>query len=122
MSYRLRTRMLLLLGVASWLALTPATATSQYVTFGGGGYRSLGYQPQYYGGYPAYGYGYSPQPYYGGNPAYGYGGGYPVYRPGTYSNGYAWGGYGRGYSPYAYGAGYPGYGYNPGYGFRRWGG
>ena len=77
MCYRLRTCILFFLGIASWLALVPAAATSQYVTFGAGGYRGYGYQPQYYGGYPAYGYGgygYAPTRYYGGYPAYGYGG------------------------------------------------
>ena len=55
---RLRTCVLLFLGIASWLALAPAAATSQYITFGAGGYRGYGYAPtRYYGGYPAYGYG-----------------------------------------------------------------
>jgi hypothetical protein len=141
MRYRLRTCVLLFLGAASSLTLAPTAATSQYVTLGAGRYQGYGYQPQYYGGYPAYGYGgygYAPPSYYGGYPAYGYGGPYvapgynypkyasiygvpPADRPGAFRNGYVWGGYGRGYPAYGYGGGYPVYGYNDGYAFRRGG-
>ena len=118
-------------GAASWLALVPAAATSQYVTLGAGGYQGYGYQPQYYGGYPAYGYGRygdAPRSYYSGYPAYGYGGPYaapgynyaryatiygssPTYGPGVFRNGYP-----RrlraSYPAYGYSGGYPLYGYN----------
>jgi hypothetical protein len=105
MCHRRRTYLLVSLGAACWLALTPAPAEAQrgraIAQAAGNYYLSGGYRggygyPRYFGGYTtAYGNGY-----YGGLNAWnGYGGGYPVY-------GYNNGGYG-----YGYGGGYPAYGY-----------
>ena len=111
MCYRLRTCVLVLLGVAGGLALTPATAqaqrgriiaqaaVNQYLNGGYGGYPGAFASPRYYGGYTTpYGNGYNNL----GQGVYG-GGGYPLY-------GYNNGGYG-----YSYGGGYPAYAY----GIRR---
>ncbi|HUY37080.1 MAG TPA: hypothetical protein VMV69_30465 [Pirellulales bacterium] len=103
MCHQLRTCVLVFLGVAGWLALSPATAQAQFgrvfalgaaqqylnggYGYGGypGGYGGYGY-PRYYGGYSgAFGNGYGNRfgagyPLYGyNNGGYGYGGGYPAF-------------------------------------------
>jgi hypothetical protein len=112
MCHQIRTCVLIFVGVAGWLALTPATAEAQrgraiaYAASGsylGGGYGYGGYgypgnyaYPRFYGGYTTvYGDGLG----YGGSYMNGYGAAYPVY-------GYNNGGYG-----YGYGGGYPAFGY-----------
>lgn len=116
--HRIRTSVLVSLGVAGWLALAPATAEAQrgraiaqaavnnYLNGAYGGYRGGYGSPRFYGGYTtAYGNGNYGGYYGGGYPVYGYNsggygyGGYPVY-------GYNNGGYG-----YGYGGGFPAYGY-----------
>jgi len=114
MCQRIRTCVLILVGVAGWLALTPATAEAQrgraiaYAAanrYLAGGY---GYGDYGYGGYGyADGYGY---PRYYGGAVYGNGNGlgYPLY------------GYNNGSYGYVYGGGYPAFGYGRGryyYGF-----
>ncbi len=117
MCHRLRTSVLISLGIAGWLALVPATAEAQrgraiaqaavnnYLNGGYGGYRGgyggyrggYGY-PRYYGGYTtAYGNGNYGRSNYGGYPVYGY-------NNGGYGYGYR-GGYPAFGNPAAYGLG-----------------
>jgi hypothetical protein len=124
MNSRLRTCLLVALGVVGWAVFSPAEAdaqrvtvyrpmVSQYLQGGYGGYGGYSYQPQYYGGYsypPQYystyssGYSSSYAPSYG-NAWNGYPGSYPVY------------GYNRGYGTPAYNYSNPTYSY-PAYGYR----
>lgn len=117
MCHRLRTSVLISLGVAGWLALVPAAAEAQrgravaqaainnYLNGAYGGYRGGYGYPRYYGGYTtAYGSG----NYGGAYPVYGYSyGSYPVY---SYSYGYPVYGYNNGGYGYGYGGGYPAFG------------
>jgi hypothetical protein len=112
MNSRLRTCLLVSLGVVGWLAFVPAkaeaqngyyarAAVNQYINGPYGGYGGYGYQPRYYGGYgnaysygsTAYGNGFN----YGGNNWNGYQNSYPAFG---YNS--AYGGY-SGYPAYNYG-------------------
>jgi hypothetical protein len=112
MCHRLRTCVLISLGIAGWLAFTPATAeaqggriiaraaVNQYLNGGYGYAGGYGY-PRYYGGYAT---AYGGLPYGLGRSLNNYGDGYPLYG---YNN---LGGYS--YS----GGGYPAYGYGGAFG------
>jgi hypothetical protein len=112
MCHQIRTCVLVLLGIAGWLALTPSTAESH-----GGRVIAHAAANQYLGRGYGYGGGYGYPRYYGGySTAYG---GYST-AYGGYSTAYGGGSYGLGNSLYYYGGGYPLYGYNNlgGYGYN----